>query len=74
MFIPTAVLAQQVALANGGTGSSLSDPNGDRILFYDDSSELVTWLQIGTNLSISGTTINASGGTDYIPAFLTMGW
>jgi len=52
-----------VALADGGTGASLVDPNADRILFWDDSAGAVTWLTPGTNLSISGTTLNAAGGS-----------
>lgn len=51
-----------VALADGGTGASLVDPNADRILFWDDSAGAVTWLTLGTNLSITGTTLDASGG------------
>lgn len=49
-------------LANGGTGASLTDPNADRILFWDDSAGAVTFLTAGTGLTISGTTISASGG------------
>ena len=52
-----------VALARGGTGASLSDPNADRILFWDDSAGAVTWLTLGTNLSITGTTLDAAGGS-----------
>lgn len=51
-----------VALADGGTGASLSDPNADRILFWDDSAGAVTWLQAGTGLTISGTTLTADAG------------
>ena len=51
-----------VALADGGTGASLTDPNADRIMFWDDSAGAVTWLTAGTGLSITGTTITASGG------------
>jgi len=50
-----------LSLANGGTGTSLVDPNADRIMFWDDSAGTVEWLSIGANLSISGTTLN---GTD----------
>lgn len=55
----------QLPLANGGTGANLSDPNADRILFWDDSAGAMTWLTAGTGLSISGTTLSAtgSGGT-----------
>lgn len=51
-----------VALADGGTGASLADPNADRILFWDDSAGGVTWLTAGAGLTITGTTIDASGG------------
>lgn len=33
-----------VALADGGTGASLTDPNADRIMFWDDSAGATTWL------------------------------
>jgi len=36
------------------------DPNDDRIVFYDNSGEKLTYLDIGTGLSISGTTISAT--------------
>ena len=55
----------QLPLANGGTGANLVDPNADRILFWDDSAGAMTFLTAGTGLSISGTTLTAtgSGGT-----------
>lgn len=66
-----------VALADGGTGASLSDPNADRILFWDDSAGQVTWLTAGSNLTITSTTIDASGtGTaamSFIPTFFAGG-
>lgn len=52
-----------VALADGGTGASLVDPNADRIMFWDDSAGTMEWLAIGTNLSITGTTLNATGAS-----------
>lgn len=52
-----------VALADGGTGASLVDPNADRIMFWDDSAGQTTWLEVGSGLSITGTTLTASGGT-----------
>jgi hypothetical protein len=53
----------QLAMANGGTGASLSDPGADRMLFWDDSAGTMTWMSLGTGLSISGgTTLNSSGG------------
>lgn len=48
-------------LANGGTGVALTDPNADRILFWDDSAGNVAYLQAGSGLSISGTSLIASG-------------
>lgn len=39
-----------------------ADPNADRILFWDESAGFATWLTLGTNLSITGTTLNAAGG------------
>lgn len=50
-----------VAMADGGTGASLSDPSADRLLFWDDSVGAVTWLVPGTNVSISGTTLDVTG-------------
>lgn len=40
----------------------LGDPNADRILFWDDSAGAYAYLALGTNLSITGTTLNATGG------------
>ena len=48
-----------IALSHLGI-ESLTDPNADRILFWDDSASSAQWLTLGTNLSISGTTINAT--------------
>ncbi len=41
---------------------ALTDPDADRIAFWDDSAGVLTWLTLGTNLSITGTTLNAVGG------------
>lgn len=54
-------LSGQVPLANGGTGANLSDPNADRIMFWDDSAGSVAWLTAGSGLTITDTTITASG-------------
>jgi hypothetical protein len=40
----------------------LTDPGADRIYFWKDSANATEWLQLGTNLSITGNTLNASGG------------
>lgn len=57
-----------VALADGGTGASLTDPNADRIMFWDDSASAVTWLEVGSGLSITGTTLSASGAAGDVTA------
>jgi len=46
-------------LANGGLGSALTDPGADRIMFWDDSAGVFTWLTVGTNLTLTGTTLSA---------------
>lgn len=50
----------KLGLLNGGTGASLTDPGADRLIFWDDSAGAVTWLTLGTGLSITGTTLNGS--------------
>lgn len=52
-----------IALADGGLANSLADPNADQILFWDDSYGAITFLAVGSGLSISGTTITSSGGS-----------
>ena len=47
--------------AYGGLEVALSDPNADRILFWDDGAGDYAYLTPGTNLEIDGTTMNASG-------------
>ena len=49
-------------MSKGGTGANLSDPNADRIMFWDESAGAVAFLTPGTNLSITDTTLNAAGG------------
>ena len=39
---------------------SLSDPNADRILIWDDSAGAVAWATPNSNLAISGTNLNAT--------------
>ena len=39
------------------------DPGADRLLFWDESENKLTHLTLGTALSISGTTLNASTGS-----------
>lgn len=46
---------------------ALTDPGVDRIFFWDDSASAAKWLSLGTNLSITGTTLNAAGGSGTVP-------
>jgi hypothetical protein len=52
----------QAQNANLAQIAGLADPNADRIVFWDDSSSSFALLAPGTNLSITGTTLDASGG------------
>ena len=47
--------------ADLGVIAGLADPNADRILFWDDSAGAYAYLTAGTGLSITGTTIEATG-------------
>lgn len=38
--------------------AALTDPGADRLLFWDDSAGDIVWLELGTGLSISTTTLN----------------
>lgn len=53
-------LTTPLGIGYGGTGAALSDPNADRIPFWDDSAGAVTWLTVGSGLSITGTTLSNS--------------
>jgi hypothetical protein len=44
-----------VALADGGTGASLSDPGSDKIMVWDDSASATAYCGAGTGLSIDAT-------------------
>jgi len=44
----------------------LSDPNDDRILFWDDSAGALSWLDLSTGLSLSGTTLSVSISTSNV--------
>ena len=41
---------------------SAVDPGADRIVFWDDSDSKLTYLTVGSGLSITGTTLSATGG------------
>ena len=54
---------QTIALDHLGI-EDLTDPNADRIMFWDDSASSVKFLEAGSNLTITGTTINATDTND----------
>jgi hypothetical protein len=64
-FHDAVTLAASVADVLGLTGQELTadDPGADRLIFWDDSAGKLTHLTIGANLSITGTTLDASGAS-----------
>lgn len=62
--LQTSTTAASVMVSNSSSEAEWLAPStgADRILFYDDSAGAWANLTIGTNLSITGTTINASAG------------
>jgi hypothetical protein len=47
---------------DGGGEITADDAAADKIVFWDDSAGKLTYLTVGTNLTITDTTIDASGG------------
>ena len=64
-FHDAVTLAASVEDVLGLTGQTLTgdDSGADRLIFWDDSAGKLTHLNIGTNLSITGTTLDASGSS-----------
>ena len=54
--------AADVLTATSGAISA-DDAGADKLLFWDDSAGKLTHLELGSALSITGTTLNASSGT-----------
>ncbi len=40
--------------------SALTDPGTDRLIFWDDSAGDIVWLTLGTNISVTDTTVNVA--------------
>ncbi len=56
--------AGTIELARGGTGASLTDPNADRIMFWDDSAGATAYLTTASPITISTTTIDIDAATE----------
>lgn len=66
MSINPVLFNEQLTLAEVSTIqniSGLGDPGADRILFWDESANAYAFLTAGTGLTITGTTIEASGSS-----------
>jgi hypothetical protein len=50
---------------------SLTDPNADRIAFWDDSNGSFNWLGLGGGLSVSGTNLVVSDATTSASGFMS---
>ena len=58
-----------LALADGGTGASLADPNANAVLGWNDTAGAMTFLTAGTGITInatSNTISSAAGGGNYV--------
>ena len=64
-FHDAVTLAASLEDVLGLTGQTLTadDSGADRLIFWDDSAGKLTHLTIGANLSITGTTLDASGAS-----------
>jgi hypothetical protein len=67
----SAVLANGIGLLSDFYG--MADPNADRILFWDDSAGVGQFLTLGTNLAITGTTLDATSTATTDASLLTSG-
>jgi hypothetical protein len=61
--LPYRVGGTDVAIADGGTGRSLTDPNADSGLFWDDSAGQIEFWTATAPLVFSGTTLTVSAAT-----------
>ena len=50
-------LTGTLPLSQGGTGANLTDPNADRIVFWDDSAGAIAFLVASTGLTLSDTNL-----------------
>jgi len=63
------ILASDLAGVMGTGIQDLTDPGADRIMFWDESSNFVTWLTVSTGLNITGTNLtNSDTGSGAVTA------
>jgi hypothetical protein len=63
-----------LALADGGTGASLADPNANAVLGWNDTANAVGFFTAGTGITInatSNTISSAAGGGNYVMQVFT---
>lgn len=53
-----------VALADGGTGSSLTAPAEDALIFYDEGNSTTDWLTLGDGLTITSGVLDVTVSTE----------
>lgn len=54
------VISGVLPITKGGTGSNLTSPGQDSILFWDNSAAAMKFLSVGTGLQIVGTVLNCT--------------
>lgn len=54
--------SETIPLANGGLGRSLTDPNANRLLYWDDANNRFDWLTVGSGITLSGGVLSAGSG------------
>lgn len=59
-LIGSITLGSPLSLTYGGLGASLSAPVADKLMFYDVSANSMAFLSVGSGLSITGTTLDAT--------------
>ena len=67
----TTTAADILSVSSGAI--SADDAGADKIVFWDDSEGKLTYLTVGTNLTVTDTTISASGGGSSGPDPVIMG-
>ncbi len=59
----SAAITGALGIANAGLGVAFTDPNADRLMFWDDSAGAITGISTISGGSISGTTLTITGSS-----------